>query len=81
MKKNFIPIDIDEVVERVSSIAKDLSGKSVLLSGGRGFLGRYFMEVFNQLNKKVLDKPVTVIVLDNLITAGEEGALIPNKSK
>ena len=77
MKKFFIPNDIDEIVERVSSIAKDLSGKSVLLSGGRGFLGRYFMEVFNQLNKKVLDKPVTVIVLDNLITAGEEGAHIP----
>jgi UDP-glucuronate decarboxylase len=48
-----------------------------LLTGGRGFLGRYFVEVFDRLNKDVLDKPMTLIVLDNLITAGKEGAQIP----
>ena len=77
MENFFLPNDINEVVERVSPIAKDLSGKNVLLTGGRGFLGRYFIEVFDQLNKNVLDKPVNVIVLDNLITSGKEGACIP----
>jgi UDP-glucuronate decarboxylase len=77
LKNFFLSNDIDEVVERISSISKDLSGKNVLLTGGRGFLGRYFVEVFDRLNKGVLDKPVTLIVLDNLITAGKEGAQIP----
>jgi UDP-glucuronate decarboxylase len=77
LKNFFLSSDIDEVVERISNIAKDLSGKNVLLTGGRGFLGRYFVEIFDRLNKDVLDKPVTLIVLDNLITAGKEGAQIP----
>ncbi len=77
MKNFFLSNDIDEVVERISTISKDLSGKNVLLTGGRGFLGRYFVEVFDRLNKGVLDKPVTLIVLDNLITAGKEGAQMP----
>jgi UDP-glucuronate decarboxylase len=77
LKNLFLSSDIDEVVERISNIAKDLSGKNVLLTGGRGFLGRYFVEIFDRLNKDVLDKPVTLIVLDNLITAGKEGAQIP----
>jgi UDP-glucuronate decarboxylase len=77
LKNFFLSSDIDEIVERISSVAKDLSGKTVLLTGGRGFLGRYFVEVFDRLNKDVLDKPMTLIVLDNLITAGKEGAQIP----
>jgi UDP-glucuronate decarboxylase len=70
--------DIDEVIQRISEAAQDFSGKIVLLSGGRGFLGRYFMEVFDRLNRDVLKEPVKLVVLDNLITAGKEGAEIPN---
>ena len=54
------------------------SDKTLLLTGGRGFLGRYFIEVFNYLSEKVLDKPLKVIVLDNLIASGKEGAKFPN---
>jgi len=52
-----------------------LSGKTVLLTGGRGFLGRYFTEIFAALNADVLEKPVKVVILDNLITAGEAGSV------
>jgi UDP-glucuronate decarboxylase len=68
------PADVSEIVERISDIAPKLSGKKVLFSGGRGFLGRYFVEVFVELNRDVLEHPVEVVVLDNLITAGELGA-------
>jgi len=77
LKKFSLQSDIDEVVRRISDAAKDFSGKTVLLTGGRGFLGRYFMEVFNRLNLEVLEKPVKLLVLDNLITAGQEGSQIP----
>ena len=77
--KNFSLLsDIDEVIERIRDAATDFSGKTVLLTGGRGFLGRYFMNVFDRLNKDVLEKPVSLIVLDNLITAGQEGSQIPS---
>ena len=69
--------DIDEICKRLAVPARDFSGKTVLLTGGRGFLGRYFMEIFTHLNETVLDKPVTLVALDNLITAGKEGAEIP----
>ena len=69
--------DIKQIVENLSDVSNQFSGKTVLLTGGRGFLGRYFMEIFNFLNERVLKDKAKVIVLDNLITAGKEGAEIP----
>ena len=69
--------DIEQIVDNLSDVSQGFSGKTVLLTGGRGFLGRYFMQVFNLLNQKVLDEKVKVIVLDNLITSGKEGSDIP----
>ncbi len=61
--------DIDEIVERLKGPAQQLEGKTVLITGGRGFLGRYFVAMFARMNAKVLKKPVKVIALDNLITS------------
>jgi len=70
--------DIAEIAESLSDCAHGFAGKTVMLTGGRGFLGRYFMDVFARLNETVLKKPCELIVLDNLITAGKEGAVIPD---
>ncbi len=72
-----LPTDIDEIVDRIRPHASKFTGKTVLITGARGFLGRYFIDIFVALNKSVLDKPVKVIALDNLITAGAQGAAIP----
>ncbi|MDH5747899.1 MAG: NAD-dependent epimerase/dehydratase family protein [Rhodospirillales bacterium] len=72
-----LPSDITEITERLGAAATAFSGKTVVLTGGRGFLGRYFMDIFARLNETVLADPCTLIVLDNLITAGKEGADIP----
>jgi UDP-glucuronate decarboxylase len=69
--------DIAEICDRLESDAYRLSGKTILLTGARGFLGRYFLEVFRQLNETVLAEPVRVIALDNLITGTEMAAEIP----
>ena len=71
MENFYLSSDIDEVIERIRDISTDLSGTNVLLTGGRGFLGRYFIAVFDRLNKNVLKKPVRVTVLDNFISSGK----------
>lgn len=70
--------DIEEIARRLGDAAHEFAGRTVLLTGARGFLGRYFTEVFAHLNARILKKPVTVTGLDNLITAGKEGAEIPD---
>ncbi len=77
MSEFLLQSDIAEIVARLGDTAQDFSGKTVLLTGGRGFLGRYFMEIFALLNREVLTKPCRLIALDNLITAGKEGSEIP----
>ena len=69
--------DLTEIVSRLGEEAKQFAGKTVILTGGRGFLGRYFLNVFAALNANVLEAPVRLIVLDNLITAGNYGSEAP----
>ncbi|HJO73046.1 MAG: NAD-dependent epimerase/dehydratase family protein [Rhodospirillales bacterium] len=73
MSDFFLASDIAEIVDRLGERARGLAGQTVLLSGGCGFLGRYFVAVFDQLNRRVLEEPCTVVVVDNFITAGKEG--------
>jgi UDP-glucuronate decarboxylase len=75
----FLDSDIAEVVKNLGDAADAFAGKTVILTGARGFLGRYFSEVFSYLNEHRLKKPCTVVGFDNLITAGDAGANIqPN---
>lgn len=68
--------DVQEIVSHLPIGAlEQLAGKHVLITGGRGFLGRYFTAVFSRLNSThLLDKPVRVTCMDNLISAGPAGA-------
>ena len=70
--------DIKEIAFGIESISEKLAGKTILITGGRGFLGRYFIETFNFLNKNILEKPVKTIALDNLITSGTAGSEFPS---
>ncbi len=75
---HFLTSDIDEIIDSLpGTFWEKFSGKRVLLTGGRGFLGRYFTEVFVRLNARrfepINEKPVEVVALDNLITAGAYG--------
>ena len=58
--------DIHQIVNNLDDISHRFSGKRILFTGGRGFLGRYFMEIFNQINEDVLEDKIKVIVSDNL---------------
>ena len=73
MNQVTVPSDIAEIVQHLGDVALDFSGKTILLTGGNGFLGRYFIEVFAFLNKNVLVEPCRVISFDNNITSGKFG--------
>lgn len=67
---NFIlQSDIEEIIRHLGPTADAFAGKTVVLTGARGFLGRYLTETFARLKN-----PCRVIALDNLITAGKLGA-------
>src|SRR5436190_965846 len=66
--------DANDIIENLGADAHRFSGKTVLLSGGAGFLGCHFIAVFRKLNQEVLAKPCKVISVDNYIT-GEQAAL------
>ena len=66
--------DVKDIIKNLGADSHRFAGKTILLSGGAGFLGRHFIAVFRRLNKEVLAKPCKVISADNYIT-GEQLAL------
>jgi nucleoside-diphosphate-sugar epimerase len=60
--------DVEAVAKDISEEARILSGKTLLITGGAGFLGNYFISVINHLNKNFLEKPCKIISVDNFIT-------------
>lgn len=76
MTKYYLDSDMKEVAERLTGKAQGFSGKTLLLTGGCGFLGRQFKAVFEYLNTHILKKPLNVILLDNHISSGVAGETI-----
>lgn len=66
--------DIKTIAHNLGNVSNRLSGKTLLISGGSGFLGRYFLRTFQYLNAHVLKKPMRVISIDNLITGDRDNA-------
>jgi UDP-glucuronate decarboxylase len=74
--KFFLDSDIAEIADRLGDDALAFEGKTVALTGARGFLGRYFGEIFSYLNTHRLRSPCRVVGFDNLLTAGQAGEAI-----
>lgn len=66
--------DVKQIIENLGKDAERFAGKTILVAGGAGFLGRHFIAVFRRLNKEVLSRPCRIISADNYIT-GEQTAL------
>lgn len=71
--------DVAEIIEHLpTDVRTAFAGKRILLTGACGFLGRYFVETFVNLNKwfqsEGLDK-CEVVALDNLITTDGKGKI------
>ena len=69
MKSFFHKKDIAEIVKNLGDTACQFEGKTILLTGGQGFLGCYFTETLLFLNRNVFKNPCRIIAVDNFITA------------
>lgn len=73
--------DIAELAQSLDSEWKHFEGKSFLVTGAGGFLGRYMVLLLKHLNENVLQKKASAIFLDNFIIGyehqdlGEDGPL------
>ena len=70
MKNNsLLNTDIKEIEKFLGADnINNLSGKTILLCGAGGFLGRYFVELVAHLNSSKDRSPITLIAVDNFIT-------------
>lgn len=69
--------DVDEICKSLGHDAREFAGRRILITGARGFLGRYFTEVFLRLNASTLRDSCEVIAIDNLVTSGQLGQDLP----
>src|SRR3989344_4038734 len=60
--------DIAEVGRGLGDEAHKLAGKTVLISGGSGFLGKYLIGALCYLNDTTFKTPCRIISVDNFIT-------------
>ncbi|MEK7557408.1 MAG: NAD-dependent epimerase/dehydratase family protein [Patescibacteria group bacterium] len=74
MKSPLIQEDVKTIAENLRELAPRFAGKTLLISGGAGFLGKYFLSTFKYWNDNILDKPLRVISVDNYITGQKDAA-------
>ncbi len=68
MSGSIVEEDLNAIADAIREEAKLLEGKTVLITGGSGFIGSYVVATIDLLNRKFFSKPCKVISLDNHIT-------------
>ena len=64
--KYYLDSDIDEIVTSLSSSLTKLSGKTILITGAAGFLGRYFVATLQRFNEST-ENPVSILASESHI--------------
>lgn len=68
-----IESDIDDICISLGAEARQFTGRTVLITGARGFVGQYLTAVFRRLNDAYLSEPCHVLAMDNLRTPADAG--------
>ncbi len=73
MTNTIIDQDVSIIASNLKNHVKKLEGKTLLISGGAGFLGTYILKTIAYLNKNKFKKPCRVISIDNYLTGTKKG--------
>ncbi|MEK7536900.1 MAG: NAD-dependent epimerase/dehydratase family protein [Patescibacteria group bacterium] len=68
MYEEIVREDIAAITKKLGETAKNFEGKTILISGGAGFLGKYIVGALCDLNDTVFSRPCRIISADNYIT-------------
>jgi nucleoside-diphosphate-sugar epimerase len=71
-QSKIITEDIEQLADSIRGLSPQWEGKTILLTGAGGFLGRYLVGLFKYLNENVLKQKLNAILLDNFVTGDEE---------
>ncbi len=63
--------DIKEIQNELGASLEKLQGKTILVTGAAGFLGRYFISLMTFHNSTNPKNPITIIALDNYVTSSK----------
>tara|TARA_A100001037_G_C15144557_1_gene635573 strand:- start:2912 stop:3964 length:1053 start_codon:yes stop_codon:yes gene_type:complete len=63
--------DAKAIVKQLGEDIKEFEGKTILITGGFGFLGQMFIPVAKILNHTNFTSPCKIILMDNFITSSE----------
>lgn len=72
--------DIQEINSRLADEKKEFAGKTILITGGLGFLGRHLVATFASFNQDAPTAFCKIIVADNQITTHEKPPAFSKKS-
>ena len=72
IESSIVQEDIRTISEDIKSLSFNLEGKTILIAGGAGFLGKYIILTLDYLNKHILKDPCRIIVIDNFISSVRE---------
>jgi UDP-glucuronate decarboxylase len=72
MLSKVIGEDITNLANALKGHRRKFEGKTFLITGAGGFLGKYMVSLLQYLNEQVLEQKTSAILLDNFITGYEE---------
>ncbi|MBN1688463.1 MAG: NAD-dependent epimerase/dehydratase family protein [Candidatus Omnitrophica bacterium] len=67
--------DIQNLAGNIKDLYSFFEGKTFLITGAFGFLGRYLVFLLKYLNEEILEKKASALLLDNFVTGYEQRVL------
>lgn len=67
---------LHSIIDRVGRPMYDLEGKEIFISGACGFLGSWYIALFQLLNKEYFEKPCTVYAVDSGIATDSNNHIV-----
>ena len=80
-KNHIVTEDIKNIIDSIKESIRQLEDKTIIITGGTGFLGQYIVSTLAKLNKDHLRKNCKIISIDNNIVTNKKSLFKRIKDK